>query len=70
MWHAGAPADEIAVRFGVSRGTVSKWAAKHKLPPRGRCYRPPAKDPTPAEIAERMAYCRAMREAGTPIGGV
>lgn len=69
LWHAGASSEDIAQRFGVSTGTVSKWAAKYKLPPRGRVHRGPTTDPTPDEIADRAAYCRRMREAGTPIGG-
>jgi|LakMenEpi03Aug12_release.lakeMendotaPanAssembly.Ray.scaffolds.fasta_scaffold4889120_1 transposase len=69
LWHAGASSQEIGRRFGVSTATVYKWAARYKLPTRRRTYTPTKKDPTLEEIAERAAYCRRMREAGTPIGG-
>lgn len=79
LWHADAsrmPVDEIARRLGVARATLHRHARKHKLPKRPRSN---AADrdrddeelcPTPQEIEERAAYCRMMRERGTPIGGV
>lgn len=78
LWHTDAakmPIGEIAKRLGITLTTLYKHARKHHLPKRPRAN---AADrdrddeefcPTPEEIAERAAYCRMMRERGTPIGG-
>lgn len=70
LWCSGASADEIGRRLGVSTTRVYRLAREHKLPKscRPNKARQPRFDPTPDEIAERAAYCIAMREAGTPIG--
>lgn len=67
-WQRGDSMEDLAAHFGVSEGTIKRWRATYKLPHRSRTYKAPMRDPTPQEIAEGMAYCRAMREAGTPIG--
>lgn len=57
MWMAGASAEDIGRRFGVSYTTVYNWAKRYKLPdrPKPQCT---AVDPTPDEIAERARECR------------
>jgi transposase-like protein len=69
-WQRGDSVEDLAAHFGVSEGTVKRWRSYYKLPRRSRTYRPPAKDPTPEEIAKRAAEIRerhlqAMREAVT-----
>lgn len=62
LWASGASYEEIAAALGCSMSTVQKLKARHKLP-----YRQPnneaifANDPTPEQIAERAAECRAKR---------
>lgn len=68
MWFAGAPVEEIAARFGVHRTVIYQWRREYRVPPRFLEMQA-RNDPTPSEIEERAAYCRRMREAGTPIGG-
>lgn len=68
MWYAGAPVEEIAARFGVHRTLIYRWRAEYGIERRFLEFQAKA-DPTPSEIEERAAYCRRMREAGTPIGG-
>lgn len=79
LWHTDAaqmPIHQIARRLGVAQATLYKHARKHHLPKRRRANEADRdRDdeelcPTPQEIEERAAYCRMMRERGTPIGGV
>jgi hypothetical protein len=73
LWHAGETLDNLASRFGVSRATVIRFAAKNGLPHRGQpCVCGGHGDPTPEQIAERARECRerhyAMRRAErTPL---
>lgn len=55
LWAAGASHCEIAAALGVHEGYVKTLKTRHKLPSRN----PPEIDPTPEEIAERAAECRA-----------
>ena len=62
LWASGASYEEIAAALGCSMSTVHSLKARHKLPYRQR----PTKeilesDPTPEQIAERAAECRAKR---------
>jgi hypothetical protein len=68
LWVANVQTDKIADRFNVSTTCIYNLARKHKLPRRSRVCKD-TNDPTPGEIAERAAYCRMMRERGTPVGG-
>lgn len=67
LWADGEHIDEIARQIGCCRHHVYQLRIIHKLPRRGRTAR--VVDPTPQEIEERAAYCREMRDRGTPIGG-
>ena len=69
LWSEGVHVDEIARQLGCAPSSVAKLRAAHKIPPRPRPEKPSV-DPTPEEIRDRAAYCRMMRERGTPIGGV
>lgn len=68
MWVENVRAEEIAATFRVTTTCIYNLARKHKLPRRERVCKE-TNDPTPNEIAERAAYCRMMRERGTPVGG-
>jgi hypothetical protein len=62
---------EIARQLGVPQSYVTYLAQRHKLPPRGRKFRPPEVDPTPDEIAERARECRERHMAlrrSEPVG--
>jgi hypothetical protein len=50
---------EIAFELGCSRQHVSYCVAEMGLPPRGKPANRNDPDPTPEEIAERAAQCRA-----------
>lgn len=63
MWCAGASAEDIGRRFGVSTSTVYKWAAQYKLPARAKPQQAERGNPTPEQIAERAAECRAKHMA-------
>lgn len=63
MWARGDSYDEIAAALGCSVSHVHHLKIRHKLSNRQR----PTKeifedDPTPEQIAERAAECRARRE--------
>jgi hypothetical protein len=63
LWASGASYTEIAAALGCSQSFVSKLKERHKLPNRQKATRDIlADDPTPEEIAERAAECRARRE--------
>jgi len=65
---AGERTESIAMSFGVSRSFIGTFIARHGIVKRRFDSYGPRADPTPSEIAERAAYCRRMRELGTPIG--
>ena len=69
LWSEGVHVNEIARQLGCAPSSVTKLRQQHKVPRRPRPEKP-TNDPTPDEIADRAAYCRMMRERGTPIGGV
>lgn len=69
LWSEGVHVDEIARQLGCAPSSVAKLRQAHKVPNRPRPEKPTI-DPTPDEIRDRAAYCRMMRERGTPIGGV
>lgn len=70
LWLEGVYIDEIVEQIGCNKYHVYELCKKHGIPKRGRTPKPKYVDPTPEEIEERAAYCRLMRELGTPIGGV
>jgi hypothetical protein len=62
LWAAGNTHVEIAAALGCSAGYVEKLRIRHGLPRRPRCHHGPQDDdPTPEQIAERAAECRARR---------
>ena len=62
LWAAGKTHVEIAAVLGCSAGYVEKLRIRHGLPRRPRCHHGPQEDdPTPEQIAERAAECRARR---------
>lgn len=65
---AGERIESMAKVFGVSRSFMGTYIARHGIVKRRFDNYGPRADPTPSEIAERAAYCRRMRELGTPIG--
>lgn len=67
LWDEGVHIDEIARLVGCCRHHVYELRVKHGLPRRRRTAK--YVDPTPEEIEQRAAYCREMRDRGTPIGG-
>lgn len=69
LWARGDSYQEIAAALGCSQSFVSKLKDRHKLPNRQRANRDIfADDPTPEQIAERAAECRARRVQPTPKG--
>jgi hypothetical protein len=55
---------EIARELGVTAGQLTKLASRHGLGPRGRQHRAfSMDDPTPEQIEERAAECRARHYA-------
>ena len=63
LWASGASYMEIAAALGCSQSYVSKLKDRHCLPNRQRSTRDIFEDdPTPEQIAERAAECRARRE--------
>jgi hypothetical protein len=63
LWAAGKTHVEIAAALGCSAGYVEKLRIRHGLPRRPQCHHGPQEDdPTPEQIAERAAECRARRE--------
>lgn len=63
MWNDEAlTRTEIARGLGLTDKQLDAMASRYGLGPRGQRYRPPASsDPTPEEILERAAWCRARR---------
>jgi hypothetical protein len=63
LWAAGKTHVEIAAALGCATAYVAELVARHNLPRRRRAYHGPQEDdPTPEQIAERAAECRARRE--------
>lgn len=64
LWAAGKTHKEIAGALGCADGYVCKLCRRHGLPKRRRKYTPPVPvDPTPEEIRDRAAECRAKHLA-------
>ena len=61
LWNAGVLKDEIARRLGISVSHLSVLKNKHGLPKRKPMRQQADTDPTPQEIEERAAECRARR---------
>jgi transposase len=62
LWARGDSYQEIAAALGCSMSFVSRLKDRHKLPNRQRSLREVFEnDPTPEQIAERAAECRARR---------
>ena len=65
LWHhSDLRAEEVAIELGVSLSSVRRLVRQHKVGPRPRValQRMRAQpDPTPEEIIERAAECRARR---------
>jgi hypothetical protein len=69
LWARGDSYQEIAAALGCSQSFVSRLKDRHKLPNRQKATRDIlADDPTPEEIAERAAECRAKRVQPEPKG--
>jgi len=67
LWAEGKTHFEIAAALGCSEMYVSQLRERHKLPKRRQAYHGPQEDdPTPEQIAERAAECRARRVVATP----
>jgi transposase len=62
MWEEGASYEKISEALGCSLSFVSRLKDRHKLSDRQKPTREIFKDdPTPEQIAERAAECRARR---------
>jgi hypothetical protein len=62
LWAEGKTHPEIASALGCSEMYVSQLRERHKLPRRRQVRHGPQEfDPTPSQIAERAAECRARR---------
>lgn len=69
MWASGASYIEIAAALGCSQSLVARLKVRHGLPNRQKPNREIFDDdPTPEQIAERAAECRARRVQPTPKG--
>jgi hypothetical protein len=67
LWASGASYMEIAAALGCSQSFVSTLKERHKLPNRQKATKEIFEDdPTPEQIAERAAECRAKRVVPTP----
>lgn len=68
LWARGDSYMEIAAALGCSESFVHHLKVRHKLPNRQRSTRDILEDdPTPEQIAERAAECRARRaQPATP----
>ena len=67
LWAAGKTHIEIAAALGCVEKKVEQLRRRHALPRRPRKYAPPVDaDPTPEQIEERAAECRARRIQPTP----
>ena len=69
LWARGDSYPEIAAALGCSQTFISTLKDRHKLPNRQKPNREIFEDdPTPEQIAERAAECRARRVVPTPKG--
>ena len=69
LWASGASYIEIAAALGCSQSLVARLKVRHGLPNRQKATRDIfADDPTPEQIAERAAECRARRVQPEPKG--
>jgi hypothetical protein len=67
LWARGDSYQEIAAALGCSQSLIARLKVRHKLPNRQKATREIfADDPTPEQIAERAAECRARRVVATP----
>jgi len=67
LWARGDSYQEIAAALGCSQSFVSRLKDRHKLPNRQKATKDILEDdPTPEQIAERAAECRARRVVATP----
>jgi|688.fasta_scaffold62897_4 hypothetical protein len=67
LWARGDSYLEIAAALGCSESFVHHLKVRHKLPHRQKPTREIFEDdPTPEQIAERAAECRAKRVVPTP----
>jgi hypothetical protein len=67
LWARGDSYQEIAAALGCSQSFVSRLKDRHKLPNRQKATKEIFEDdPTPEQIAERAAECRARRVVATP----
>lgn len=67
LWARGDSYQEIAAALGCSESFVHHLKVRHKLPHRQKPTREIFEDdPTPEQIAERAAECRAKRVVPTP----
>jgi hypothetical protein len=67
LWARGDSYQKIAAALGCSQSYVSRLKVRHKLPDRQKVTRDILEDdPTPEQIAERAAECRARRVVPTP----
>jgi hypothetical protein len=63
MWDRGDSYQEMADAIGCSKAFISRLKKRHMLPDRLRKQKETfADDPTPEQIAELAAECRARRE--------
>jgi len=73
LWYSDLVKDEIARRLGISVSHLSVLKNKHHLPKRSTARRQCDVDPTPEQIEERAAWCRARRvqpEKAHPSPGI
>lgn len=65
LWHSDLTNTELCERLGLTGGSLWSLRKKYGLPIRKRVENPDRQrrpdDPTPEEIAERAAECRARR---------
>lgn len=60
LWHSDIENRELAERIGVSNSSLWEIRKRYGLPPRKREHKDrEVDDPTPEEIEERSAECRA-----------
>jgi len=63
LWARGDSYQEIAAALGCAQSHIHHLKVRHKLPHRQKPTREIFEDdPTPEQIAERAAECRARRE--------
>jgi hypothetical protein len=69
LWARGDSYQEIATALGCSQSYVHRLKTRHKLPNRQKATKDILDDdPTPEQIADRAAECRARRVQPEPKG--